>query len=315
MESTIDIVLPAFCLIGFGYILARTGYLGESVGDGLADFVFKVAVPVLLMRSIATADFSKANPWIFVLVYFAALLVTWFVAALFIRFVFRRGSRASIIGGIAAAYSNLVLLGIPLVDRAYGVEGLQILLFLMAVHLPVMMTLSTFLMEYAVRQDGVEEGQLGAVVVAKNLALNLAANPIVIGIFIGIGWRMTGLGLGGAPKQVLELLAATTGPMALMSLGMSLIKYEIRGNLLAATGLAALNLFAMPAMVYFVATTLLPLPPLWLKVAILVAACPTGVNAYLIASYFKIAQGLASSTIVIALLGSLVTIPLWLLVI
>ena len=84
-------------------------------------------------------------------------------------------------------------------------------------------------------------------------------------------------------------------------------------SLLAATGLAALNLLAMPAMVYIVATTVFPLPPLWFKVAILVAACPTGVNAYLIASYFKIAQGLASSTIVIALLGSILTIPLWLL--
>ena len=313
MESIIDIVLPAFCLIGFGYILARTGYLGESVGDGLADFVFKVAVPVLLMKSIATAVFSQANPWIFVLVYFAAILVTWLAAALFIRLAIRRGSRASIIGGVAAAYSNLVLLGIPLVDRAYGTEGLQILLFLMAVHLPVMMTLSTFLMEYALRKDGVEQAVLDPLVVARNLVHNLAVNPIVIGIFIGIAWRMTGLGISGAPEQVLDLLAATTGPLALMSLGMSLIKYEIRGNLLAATGLAALSLLAMPAMVYIVATTVFPLPPLWFKVAILVAACPTGVNAYLIASYFKIAQGLASSAIVIALLGSILTIPLWLL--
>ena len=43
MGAIIDIVLPAFCLIGFGYVIARLNYLGEPVGDALADFVFKVS--------------------------------------------------------------------------------------------------------------------------------------------------------------------------------------------------------------------------------------------------------------------------------
>ncbi|MEE9374766.1 MAG: AEC family transporter, partial [Rhizobiaceae bacterium] len=68
----------------------------------------------------------------------------------------------------------------------------------------------------------------------------------------------------------------------------------------------------MPAVVYFVGSYVLPLPPLWLKIAVLLAACPTGINAYLFATYFKIAQGLATNTIVLTLIGSLVTIPFWL---
>ena len=50
MDDILNIVLPAFLLIGLGYFVARVGYLGESIGDALADFVFKVAVPVLLMK-------------------------------------------------------------------------------------------------------------------------------------------------------------------------------------------------------------------------------------------------------------------------
>ena len=134
----------------------------------------------------------------------------------------------------------------------------------------------------------------------------------IVGIFAGLLWRLTGIGIGGIAAQVMDLLAKTTGPLALVSLGMSLIKFGIRGNLFAAVSLAALSLLAMPAVVYLLATTLFALPPLWFKVALLGASCPTGVNAYLIANYFKNAEGLASSTIVLALLGSLVTIPLWL---
>ena len=312
MEDILHIVLPAFLLIGLGYLFARVGYLGESVGDALADFVFKVAVPVLLMKSIATAEFSGANPWTFVLVYFLSIGAVWVLAILIIRLIFKRGSRAAVIAGVAAGFSNLVLLGIPLVERAYGQEGLQILLFLISVHLPGMMAISTFLMEHAVRSDGIEQGKIQLTTIARNLGRNLMVNPIVIGIFAGLLWRLTGIGIGGIAAQVMDLLAKTTGPLALISLGMSLIKFGIRGNLFAAVSLAALSLLAMPAVVYLLATTLFALPPLWFKVALLGASCPTGVNAYLIANYFKNAEGLASSTIVLALLGSLVTIPLWL---
>ena len=189
---------------------------------------------------------------------------------------------------------------------------MQILLFLISVHLPGMMAISTFLMEHAVRSDGIEKGKIQLTTIARNLGRNLMVNPIVIGIFAGLLWRLTGIGIGGIAAQVMDLLAKTTGPLALISLGMSLIKFGIRGNLFAAVSLAALSLLAMPAVVYLLATTLFALPPLWFKVALLGASCPTGVNAYLIANYFKNAEGLASSTIVLALLGSLVTIPLWL---
>ena len=312
MEAIIDIVLPAFCLIGFGYIIARSSYLGESVGDALADFVFKVAVPVLLMRSIATAQFGQDNPWLFTLAYFMSIAVAWLVAMAIIKFVFSRGSRAAVIAGLGAGYSNIILLGIPLTERAFGEQGLQILFFLVSIHLPTMMMISTFLMEYAVRADQVESTPFKPLTVAKNLFRNLAVNPIIVGIFIGLAWRISGFGVSGTVGQVMDLLSRTTGPLALMSLGMGLIKYGIRGNVLAAVSLAALSLLAMPATLFVIQMTFLPLPPLWFKVAVLIAACPTGVNAYLFATYFKVAEGLSSSVIVLSLLGSIITIPIWL---
>ena len=312
MGAIIDIVLPAFCLIGFGYVIARLNYLGEPVGDALADFVFKVAVPVLLMRSIATAEFGENNPWFFALAYFMAIAVVWLVAMALIRFVFKRGARAAVIAGLGASYSNLILLGIPLTERAFGEPGLQMLFFLISIHLPTMMMISTFLMEYAVRADGVESAPLRPLVVIRNLARNLAVNPIIVGIFIGIIWRFSGIGVGGTVGQLMDLLSQTTGPLALIALGMGVIKYGIGGNVIAAVSLSVLSLLAMPATIVLINATVLPLPPLWFKVAVLIAACPIGVNAYLFATYFKVAEGLSSSVIVLSLLGSIITIPLWL---
>ena len=316
MTQIVEIVLPVFCLIGIGYGIARFGFLSTASGDGLADYVFKIAVPVLLMRSIAMADFSDQSGFsdivLFWATYFTGVFAVWLAAWLWISKVFGRGARAASIAGVAAGFSNLVLLGIPLIEQAYGRDGLQILFVLVAVHLPIMMTVSTFLMEISARADGVDQSALNVKGILKKLLLNFVANPIIIGIFAGIALRFTGIGISGIPEQVTGLIAKTTGPLALISLGMGLIKYGVRGNILAAVGLTGLSLIVMPLSVYIVGTLVFQIPPLWLKVAVLAAASPTGVNAYLFATYFKVAEGLASSSIVLTMLGSILTLPIWL---
>lgn len=316
MTSILEIVGPVFCLIGLGYLIARTGYLPSQAGDGLSEFVFKVAVPLLLMQSIGTATFSEGSGWATWLAfwgtYFTGVLVVWVAAMLLIAHAFRRGRRVSVIAGVAAGFSNLVLMGIPLIQRALGQEGLQAFLVLIAVHLPLMMAISTFLMEYAARADGTEDTPLEPGTIARSLGRNLLVNPIILGIFAGLLWRATGIGLAGIPKTVLDLLSGTTGPLALIALGMGLIKYGIRGNLAPALSLVFFSLVAMPAIVWAAGQWVLDLPVLWLQVAVLAAACPTGINAYLFATHFKAGEGLATNTIVLAAVGSVVTLPFWL---
>lgn len=316
MGDIIDIVVPVFCLIGLGYAIARSGYLGAAAGDGLTDFVFRVAVPILLMKSIATAQFAAGEGWAvwlgFLAAYFLGVLIVWVGAVLLVGRVFGRDHRAAMISGVAAGFANLVLMGIPLVQRAFGEEGLQAFFILLAVHLPLMMTISTFGIEIAARADGVDETPLGVVSIAKSLARNLLKNPLIIGILIGIVWRLLGFDISGVAKQVTDLLGSTTGPLALVALGMGLIKYGIRGNLAPAFVLSVLSLLGMPAVIWFAGSHIFQLPSLWIAVAVLGAACPTGINAYLFATHFKTGEGLATNTIVLSTLGSIITLPLWL---
>ena len=123
---------------------------------------------------------------------------------------------------------------------------------------------------------------------------------------------MTGLGITGITKQVTDLLAGTTGPLALISLGMGLIKYGIRGNLAPAVLLSLLSLVALPGVVWLAGSQVFQLPPIWLAVAVLGAACPTGVNAYLFAIHFKTGEGLATNSIILSTTGSILTLPFWL---
>ena len=62
MDQIVAIVLPVFGLIAIGYAAAWSGVLRRETGEALSDFVFIVAIPVLVFRTLATAVFGGASP-------------------------------------------------------------------------------------------------------------------------------------------------------------------------------------------------------------------------------------------------------------
>ena len=311
MNVLLDVVAPVFVLVGLGYAFAATKILSRETGDGLVAFVFTVAVPLLLARTVVLGPSLDATVFLLWLSYFGTVALVWTAADLGVIHLFGRERRAGVIAGVGAGFSNLVLMGIPLVQLAYGQSGLDILFLVIAIHLPVMVGTATFLMEFALRADGVETAPVNFRGTAKALVRNLARNPLIIGIVLGLAWRLSGLPFGGVPARITDLLAGAAGPVALFALGMGLNKYGLAGNVAQASALTFLSLAAMP-LIALGLSTLLGLDDLTRKVVVLGAAMPTGVNAYLFASYFKIAEGMATNTIVFATAGSLVTVPLWL---
>ncbi|WP_292378872.1 AEC family transporter, partial [Mesorhizobium sp.] len=109
-------------------------------------------------------------------------------------------------------------------------------------------------------------------------------------------------------------LADTAGPVALFAMGLSLRRFGISGNVRPALALPALKLFLMPALV-LLAVWLLGLPPLTAKVAVVVAALPSGINSYLIAVQFNTGQALASNQMTIATASAVLTTSFWLTVV
>ena len=76
---------------------------------------------------------------------------------------------------------------------------------------------------------------------------------------------------------------------------MSLTRYGIRGDLSSSTLVSLLSLLLMPAIVYGLGVAILP--PVWLKAAVITAACPAGINAFLLATHFQSGERLAATVI------------------
>jgi len=205
LSETLIIVISIFGLIGLGYATTRVELLSAGVGDKLTEFVFTLAIPLLLFDTLATADFHGLSPWRIWAAYFIPFAIVWILSHVMIMRVFGRDSRAGIVAGGSAAYSNGVLIGIPLMQAALGDRGTLFLIVIVAVHLPIMMLVSVFLNEWMTATGEMANGTASRRAVFRRLAISLATHPILIGVFLGLLWRATGLETG---EQALEATEA-----------------------------------------------------------------------------------------------------------
>jgi malonate transporter len=304
-------VLPVFGLIGIGYLIAWLKVLPEGTDRGLADFCFVVALPLLIFRILATASFSGGSPLYLWLAYYSGFAAAWVCGTLVVRRLFGRDARTGVVAGVSAAFPNMLLLAIPLVIAAYGDDGAAALAVLITINLPVMMTVSAILNERAMVVDGLSP-RVDALIALRSAALALAQNPVVIGIAAGIAWRFAGLPLAGPAGTVVNQLSGIAGTLALFTVGMTLRHYGISGNLKPALIITGLKLVVMPGIVFLLLATIIPLPPVWARALVIGAACPTGVNAWLLAARFRTGEAVASNVITLSTAAAAVTITVWL---
>jgi malonate transporter and related proteins len=301
MIQTLQIVLPVFLIIAMGFAAVRSGLLRESVGDGLSDFVFIVAIPVLLFRTLATARMPEVQPWFYWAAYYSALGIVWAMTTVLARRFFHLSGQETPIASFTAVQSNTVFIGIPLILQAFGEAGTVPMFLMIAVHLPLTMTLAMLLIE---RNEGSDAGFIG-------LFRKLLLNPILIGIGAGVAWRLSGFTLPSTIDATARLLGEAAGPTALFSLGMTLSRYGLAAPGPQLATLSVLKLLVQPAIVYVLAFHVFPMPPLWAAVAVLFAACPTGVNAYLLAQRYNTGVALSSSVVALTTAMAVVTTTWW----
>jgi malonate transporter len=308
MSPVAGTILFVFGLVALGYLAGLTGYLRTEAGDSLSEFAVGVAVPALLFKTMSEADFQGSAPWALWAAYFSAAALAWTAGHFVTTRVFGRDAQAGVVGGVSTAYSNIVLLGIPFMLGVYGQDGFEIVSLLIAVHLPLMIMVSIVLFALFGSMQGASLSPQG---IARDFVRRMLKNPLVLGMAIGLLWRLTGLALPGLAARLIDALAGVAGTVALVAMGLGLRKFGISGNVRPALALSMLKLFLMPAATLAMAL-LFGLPPLTAKVAVATAALPSGVNSYLIATQFGTGQALASSQITIATACAVVTTTFWL---
>ncbi len=293
MSLAADIILPVFGLVAFGFLAGRFGWIADNAIEGLSTFVFTFAIPVLLFRSIATADLPASMPWDFLLAYYGPTLLLFGSVLLVARWQLS-GTESSIYA-MSAAYSNVVLIGIPIILAALGDEARVPLFIIISTHAAVMFVVTTLCAELG---QGHAERLRD---LPKQTFLVLAKNMIVVGLVLGLIINLADLTLPRTIDNMAEYLGLAALPCAVFSMGASISRYRISGDAIRISIAIALKNLVHPALVWLAATQLFTLPPVWVAVLVIFAACPSGINAYLFANRY---QALVPSTATIVVLST-----------
>jgi malonate transporter and related proteins len=303
--TTLQVILPVFLVIGFGWAAAWRGLMSEGAIDGLMKFAQNFALPCLLFRAIMTLDL-QAEFSVALLGSFYAGAVCGFVAGILGgRFLFGRSWEDSVVIGFCCLFSNSLLLGLPITERAYGAGALAGNYAIVAIHAPVCYLIGIGTME-VIRNRG---GGFGRTLL--NIGKSLASNALVIGIVAGIAVNLSGLPMPGVVTDAVDLMVRAALPAALFGLGGVLFRYRPEGDLRAILFVCAVSLGLHPAIVWGLGTVT-GLTVDQFRSAVLTAAMAPGVNAYLFANMYGRARRVAASSVLLATAGAILTTSVWL---
>jgi len=308
MSALIEVILPVFLIIGFGYAAARAGLFDDSAVNGVMRFAQNFAVPCLLFRSIATLDLGHAFDAGLLLSFYIGAFSAFAVTALAAMLVFRRPVTDAVAIGFASYFSNSLLLGLPITERAYGAEALAGNYAIIAIHSPLLYATGITLMEVA-RSRG--QG-LAPLALLRQIARALSGQPLVIGLALGFALNLSGLGFGGPLKSAVDLMVAAAIPTALFGLGGVLFRYRPEGDKATVAMICAASLVLHPGITYLLARYGFGLGTAGLRSATLTAAMAPGVNAYMFAHLYGVAKRVTATAVLVATALSMLSIWLWL---
>lgn len=299
MEIVLDIVLPVFGVLLLGYGAAWAGLFDAAANRGLSLFVFNFAIPLLLFRSMAHTDLPEVMPWGFLASYYLGAFAV-FGLGMLVGWLFSRRLDEQGIFGLGAAFSNTTMLGIPLVLTTFGDIAALPLFLLIAFHSLLLLPTVTTVIEIGRGRGGTLRH------IPWNTFKGLIQNPIILGLLAGLAFSLTGLSVPAPLDAMAKALGTAASPCALFAMGGTLHQHRIRGNFKEPLSLAGLKLLVHPLIVWVLGTWVFDMDPLWTQVAVVMAALPAGVTAYLFAQRYQVGVATATSAVFISTLLSVI---------
>lgn len=305
MGALLEVILPVFLVIGAGFVAVKQGLFSDEGADALMTFTQTFAIPCLLFRGIADLELGAYFEPRLLASYYVPALTGFAIASFGARALFSRPWEDCIAIGFCCLFSNAVLLGLPITERAYGTSALQANYAIIAVNAPICYGIGITAME-VVRNTG---GGIWAT--AKAVWRAITHNALIIGIGLGFAVNLSGVTLPGVFLDAVDLMIRAALPAAIFGLGGVLARYKIEGDTGPVVMICALMLVVQPMMTFGMAKGT-GLSTEAFRSVVITAAMAPGVNAYVFANMYGVAKRVAASAVLISTALSILTTWVWL---
>ena len=305
MSALLDVIIPVFLIIGFGYCTVWTKLFSTDTIDGLMKFTQNFAIPVLLFDAIAKVDLINVfNVDLFFSFYLGAT-IGFLLGFLGSYYLFNRPLEDSVVIGFCCLFSNTVMLGLPITERAYGEDALRHNFAIVSIHAPFCYFLGITVMELVKSSEKD---------LKKNILTILKAmfsNALVVGIMLGFIVNVLEINLAKSIQASIDMITAVALPAALFGMGGVLYQYRPQGDIGPIIMVCAISLIIHPAVVWFAGRSF-DLTDMQLRSAVITAAMAPGINTYVFANIYGKAKRVASTGVLLSTAFSIGSIWVWL---
>ena len=305
MQALLDVILPVFLVVGFGYVAVWRGLFSPEGVQGLMKFTQQFAIPCLLFRAIATLNLDQQFEPGLLLSYYGASGAGFVAGLLGARYIFGRDREDSVVIGFGCMFANTVLLGLPITERAFGEAALGPNYMIIAFNAPFCYGIGVTAMEIVRNRGGRPRDTLKAILNA------MFRNALVIAIVLGFFVNFTGIALPTALTDAINMMIRAALPAALFGLGGVLVQYKPEGDMRVILYVCAISLFMHPALAWIFGRTH-DLPSEMFRSLVLTSAMAPGINAYVFASIYGRAQRVAASSVLLSTAACVLTAWMWL---
>lgn len=297
--NILAIIFPVIAVTLIGYSLARSEFVNKSQLDGLSKITFNLLMPSFLFVTMATSNIAEQFDADVLLAFYLPVLSFYAILMAYHYWFAKQDNKqlgAAAVYAMGNTYSNVVLLGLPVILSALGPDYAGYVFLILSVHGIIMIGFTNLCGAFNGQAKSTEATLIKSTL--SNL-WRMISNPILASIVGGMLYNVSGFGLHDTIKDTLTLLGKPGITCALLILGSSLHFYSVKGQRLQIAWLTAVKLVLLPLCVYLSATYLFALDPTLRAVVVILSASPTGVNAYLVACSVQKHQALVASTVVV----------------
>jgi malonate transporter and related proteins len=300
-----DLILPVFAVILTGLIVGYTGYLSRAVSNALIHFSYNIAMPALLIVTIAQEPSHSLINWRFLVAFGGGSLLCFILVFGIMSIRVSRSVASRTMHGMAASMTNTGFVALPVLEAIYGPRAVLPAAIATVFVAIVMFPVAVILLE--LDQRDAHGLRTAPMVTVKRVVLN----PMVLSTLIGMLWSVLGLRMPGPVNAYLGIMADALTPCALFAIGLGLSIDGLRANIGRASLLSAVKVVVMPLIVYGL-SVYLGLDPLYTIAAVICAAVPTAKTAYILAGEYHCEEMMVASTVSLTTLASIISLVVWL---
>lgn len=300
---SLEVTLPIFLVMILGYVLKQIGMLNDDFVTVANRLNFKVTLPFMVFKDIASVDIKAVFDVRYVL--FCAIVSTicfwtiWGGVKLFVKDKSIRGAFVQ-----ASFRGSAAVMGLAFIHNIYGESAMGPLMIVGAV--PLYNIFSVIVLTFEANDSaGINKKEK-----IKQACINICKNPIIIGILLGLISGVIGVDYPVVVDKTVSSIAQLASPLALITIGAGFEGRKALAKMKPTIAVSLIKLVIQPFVFLPVAITMGFTGEKIIAILIMLAS-PTTPSCYIMAKNMHNDEVLTASAVVTTTLMGAFTLTGW----